>query len=304
MYMVRLYEARTDRDELLRNRTNTRLRNSRTRIHKNLFSAMLVQVIIRLIVYFDQALIRNKLGDPSLNFNETVHGIDNMPYVCESTYVLLEYAISVMFMWIFVEGLYLHNVVTTNVLREKISFCWYYAMGWGCPILITSVWAVATAFYYDEFENMKTALINASHYESCNFPSQHFIKMVILDLKSRDLEAEIQRLAGLRKEYGGFCRSMCMTGLPRLFISQFICKMENEETRLNSLHINLRGKKAVRATLVLLPLLNHQCAEHDRSAIRRSRSAVRYMELRHALLQVLSRDSSSLASIAFERRGE
>lgn len=38
------------------------LNNLRTRIHKNLFSAMNAQVILRLIVYIDQAIVRHDEG--------------------------------------------------------------------------------------------------------------------------------------------------------------------------------------------------------------------------------------------------
>lgn len=44
------------------------LRNNRTRIHKNLFIAMVIQVLIRLILYIDQAIVREQ-GQQ--------HGIDN-----------------------------------------------------------------------------------------------------------------------------------------------------------------------------------------------------------------------------------
>jgi hypothetical protein len=34
------------------------------------------------------------------------------PVLCEASYVLLEYARTAMFMWMFIEGLYLHNMIT------------------------------------------------------------------------------------------------------------------------------------------------------------------------------------------------
>jgi hypothetical protein len=37
------------------------------------------------------------------------------PYLCESFYVLLEYARTAMFHWFFIEGLHLHNVLTIDV---------------------------------------------------------------------------------------------------------------------------------------------------------------------------------------------
>ena len=37
------------------------------------------------------------------------------PYLCESFYVLLEYARTAMFHWFFIEGLHLHSVLTIDV---------------------------------------------------------------------------------------------------------------------------------------------------------------------------------------------
>lgn len=34
------------------------------------------------------------------------------PVLCEASYVLLEYVKTAMFMWMFIEGLFLHNIVT------------------------------------------------------------------------------------------------------------------------------------------------------------------------------------------------
>ncbi|KAG8337188.1 G-protein coupled receptor activity protein [Homalodisca vitripennis] len=50
------------------------LRNNRTRIHKNLFVAMVIQVLIRLTLYIDQALIRSGSEHRA---NTIRHGIDN-----------------------------------------------------------------------------------------------------------------------------------------------------------------------------------------------------------------------------------
>ncbi|KAL2716881.1 PDF receptor isoform X4 [Vespula squamosa] len=81
------------------------LRNTRTRIHKNLFVAMVVQVLIRLTLYIDIELLRKNPPDAQ-------RGIGNTPFVCEASYVFLEYAKTAMFMWMFIEGLFLHNMVT------------------------------------------------------------------------------------------------------------------------------------------------------------------------------------------------
>ncbi|XP_046669176.1 PDF receptor isoform X1 [Homalodisca vitripennis] len=120
------------------------LRNNRTRIHKNLFVAMVIQVLIRLTLYIDQALIRSGSEHRA---NTIRHGIDNTSGLCEASYVLLEYARTAMFMWMFIEGLYLHNMVTVTVFQEKSYIPMYTAIGWGVPVAMTTAWAIAT--YYN-----------------------------------------------------------------------------------------------------------------------------------------------------------
>lgn len=44
------------------------LRNSRTRIHKNLFIALEIQVVVRLTLYIDQVIVKKKL-----NFWQGIH---------------------------------------------------------------------------------------------------------------------------------------------------------------------------------------------------------------------------------------
>ncbi|XP_054016652.1 PDF receptor-like isoform X4 [Hylaeus anthracinus] len=117
------------------------LRNTRTRIHKNLFVAMVVQVLIRLTVYIDIEILRRKTYGIQ-------RGIGNTPVLCEASYALLEYAKTAMFMWMFIEGLFLHNMVTVTVFQETSYYRMYRFVGWGCPVLMTLAWAVVTAFYY------------------------------------------------------------------------------------------------------------------------------------------------------------
>ncbi|XP_039302429.1 PDF receptor isoform X3 [Solenopsis invicta] len=117
------------------------LRNTRTRIHKNLFVAMVVQVLIRLTLYIDIAIYRRKPHGMQ-------RGIGNTPVLCEASYVLLEYVKTAMFMWMFIEGLFLHNLVTVTVFQETSYYRMYRFVGWGCPLLMTLAWAIIMAFYY------------------------------------------------------------------------------------------------------------------------------------------------------------
>lgn len=62
-------------------------------------------------------------------------------------YVLLEYARTAMFLWMFIEGLYLHNVVTVTVFQGRFPHTIYAVVGWGVPVIMTTIWAAFTAIY-------------------------------------------------------------------------------------------------------------------------------------------------------------
>lgn len=53
------------------------LRNNRTKIHKNLFIAMVLQVIIRLTLYLDQAIHRDLPNQSQTRTGGLPSGIDN-----------------------------------------------------------------------------------------------------------------------------------------------------------------------------------------------------------------------------------
>ena len=53
------------------------------------------------------------------------------PVFCEILYALLEYTKTVKFMWMFIEGLYLHNMIAVSVFSGKPNYAIFYAMGWG-----------------------------------------------------------------------------------------------------------------------------------------------------------------------------
>ncbi|XP_069936149.1 PDF receptor-like, partial [Cherax quadricarinatus] len=125
------------------------LKNNRTRIHRNLFVAMVIQVMIRLVLYIDQAIIRgHSAGHSAGHINSSRQGIDNTPVLCEASYILLEYARTAMFMWMFIEGLYLHNKITVTVFQHRFYYSVYHAVGWGIPVLMTAAWATATALHH------------------------------------------------------------------------------------------------------------------------------------------------------------
>lgn len=57
-----------------------------------------------------------------------------------------------MFMWMFIEGLYLHNVVTVTVFQGRFPHKIHLIIGWGTPVIMTAIWAVVTAKYMESKE--------------------------------------------------------------------------------------------------------------------------------------------------------
>ncbi|XP_076049229.1 PDF receptor-like [Oratosquilla oratoria] len=186
------------------------LRNNRTKIHRNLFVAMKIQLLIRLTLYIDQYITRQDV-------KETQRGIDNTPVVCEGFYVLLEYARTAMFLWMFIEGMYLHNMVTLSVFHDKPNYRIYYLIGWGLPVVMTAVWAAVTAFNYT----------NTACWWGYNLSPYFWI-------------LEGPRLTVI------FTNLLFLLNIMRVLITKLQASVSSE---------SLQVKKAVRAAIVLLPLL-------------------------------------------------
>ncbi|MPC88004.1 PDF receptor [Portunus trituberculatus] len=53
------------------------------------------------------------------------------PVLCEAFYIVLEYGRSAMFMWMFIEGMYLNNLISVAFFQGPPNYSAYYAIGWG-----------------------------------------------------------------------------------------------------------------------------------------------------------------------------
>ena len=51
--------------------------------------------------------------------------------LCEIVYVVVEYTKTVMFMWMFIEGFYLHNMLVVSVFSSRPNYIMFYLAGWG-----------------------------------------------------------------------------------------------------------------------------------------------------------------------------
>ncbi|XP_035214962.1 PDF receptor-like [Stegodyphus dumicola] len=105
------------------------LKNKRTKVHKNLFFAMFAQVFIRLVLYTDQWLSRESIDNATSRLSHP-YSIENIPILCESFYMLLEYTRTSVFMWMLLEGSHLHTSIVV-VFPRDIKFIFFYCIGWG-----------------------------------------------------------------------------------------------------------------------------------------------------------------------------
>ncbi|CDW58802.1 pigment dispersing factor receptor c, partial [Trichuris trichiura] len=116
-----------------------RLRVFRNQLHQQLFIAILLTVTIRLILYIDQIFTSRIESVPP---GQTGTTINTMNYVCEAFYAALEYGKDVAFMWMFIEGFYLHNIVVVTVFDGEPKKWKYMLAGWGIPFFHICIWLI------------------------------------------------------------------------------------------------------------------------------------------------------------------
>ncbi|KAL5007212.1 hypothetical protein ScPMuIL_016018 [Solemya velum] len=192
------------------------LRCPRTRIHRNLFVAIIVQIVIRLVLYIDQDIYK---ADKMTSSSGKGGVIFLTPIFCEMLYVLMEYTATVQFMWMLIEGLYLHNMIAVSVFSGSPNYLIFYLIGWGVPVPITVVWVIVMA------------LTNGN---KCWFPYYDLNTYWIISAP---------RLAII------VINLLFLLNIIRVLITKL-----RENTQSNEAQVT-KVRKAVKAALVLLPLL-------------------------------------------------
>ncbi|KAL3832394.1 hypothetical protein ACJMK2_024041, partial [Sinanodonta woodiana] len=102
----------------------------RNTVHVNMFFSFILRAVISLV---KDLLMVEGLGFASdvESANNTVTFITEGPHwECKLLYTLFHYILSANYMWIFVEGLYLHTLVMVSVFSERGSIRWYLLLGW------------------------------------------------------------------------------------------------------------------------------------------------------------------------------
>lgn len=72
------------------------------------------------------------------------------PVGCKVTQFLHLYLMVCNYFWMLCEGIYLHTLIVVAVFAEKQHLMWYYLLGWGFPLIPACIHAVARIFYYND----------------------------------------------------------------------------------------------------------------------------------------------------------
>ncbi|XP_012635105.1 calcitonin receptor [Microcebus murinus] len=72
------------------------------------------------------------------------------PASCKILHFFHQYMMSCNYFWMLCEGIYLHTLIVMAVFVERQRMWWYYLLGWGFPALPTVAHAITRAVYYDD----------------------------------------------------------------------------------------------------------------------------------------------------------
>ncbi|OQV24416.1 Calcitonin gene-related peptide type 1 receptor [Hypsibius exemplaris] len=140
-------------------------------------------------------------------------------WACRLFHIFIRYILVCNYFWMFNEGLYLHTVLVFSFAKTEVLLKVFYVIGWGLPIIVAVSYGIVRAL--DPNENLK-CWINAGRY------------LMVLAVP-----VVISLLANL----------IFLCNIVRVLIT----KMRATNTREDH-----HTRKAVRATLILVPLLGLQ----------------------------------------------
>ncbi|CAM5156730.1 unnamed protein product [Eretmochelys imbricata] len=118
-----------------------KLHCTRNYIHINLFASFILRataVLIKDTIYHNTYSKRpnNETGWISYFSSEILT-------ICRTSQFFLHYFVGANYFWLLVEGLYLHTLLVTAVLSERLLLKRYIVIGWVIPVLFVAPWGIA-----------------------------------------------------------------------------------------------------------------------------------------------------------------
>ncbi|XP_026878480.1 calcitonin gene-related peptide type 1 receptor isoform X2 [Electrophorus electricus] len=144
--------------------------------------------------------------------------VQRNPTSCKVSQFIHLYLFGCNYFWMLCEGIYLHTLIVVAVFAEKQHLMWYYLLGWGFPLIPATIHAIARSYYYND---------------NCWISSKTSLLYII---------------------HGPICAALLVNLFFLLNIVRvLITKLKVTHRAESSLYM-----KAVRATLILVPLLGIQ----------------------------------------------
>ncbi|XP_062616509.1 corticotropin-releasing factor receptor 1-like [Saccostrea cucullata] len=178
---------------------------------------LIVTFILRNIIWI---IMQHSLL-PIVNSQET--------WACKLEVAIFNYAQMTNFFWMLVEGLYLHIIIVWTYSADKIKRWYFIVIGWGIPLVIMAIW-VALRVYSDSTEKHKVSVLL-----DCWLPPNN-------SNHGDDLD------------YIYVAPTLLVLAVNMLFLATIIWVLVTKLRASNSLETK-QLRKAVKATLLLLPLL-------------------------------------------------
>ncbi|XP_037552721.1 calcitonin gene-related peptide type 1 receptor [Nematolebias whitei] len=69
---------------------------------------------------------------------------------CKLLAFIQMYIMSCNYFWMLCEGIYLHTLIVVAVFAEKQHLMWYYLLGWGFPLVPAIIYSIARHYYYND----------------------------------------------------------------------------------------------------------------------------------------------------------
>ncbi|KAL5234415.1 hypothetical protein ACI65C_001825 [Semiaphis heraclei] len=214
---------------------------TRIQIHKNLFISLAVNNCLWLVWY------------------EAV--VDNLPVLmtnglgCKLLHVLVHYFLVATYFWMFCEGLYLHTLLVVTFLTESKVMPFLHTIGWGIPALLVSTYAALRTATPGEtlhcwiHESLYSWILSGpvclSMLANLVFLI-NIVRLLLVKLHARQITMSSPKHTAPRERAQSFSlRSFKRNN----------CSVDSYDKAPAS---SSRTGKAVRATLILIPLLGLQ----------------------------------------------
>ncbi|XP_004389715.1 calcitonin receptor [Trichechus manatus latirostris] len=123
----------------------------RVTLHKNMFLTYVLNSTI-IIIHLVEVVPNGEL-------------VRRDPISCKVLHFFHQYMMACNYFWMLCEGIYLHTLIVASVFTEAQRLWWYYLLGWGFPLLPTTIHAIARAVYFNDncWLSMDTHLLYIIH---------------------------------------------------------------------------------------------------------------------------------------------